>query len=185
MAVVALPGAYSRQVYGKLPPFPPFMEIMNGLARLVARHPSTTFIGAHVGAYVENLGWVSDLLDRCPNFQVDLSDSIAELGRQPRTARRFFLRHADRILFGTDLGRDPEMSRIYYRFLETADEYFNPDTGGVPRQGRWHISGVNLPGFWSDEPQSGRAKATMLPPAGRPDFPPPAEITTYCLPSIM
>ncbi len=127
------------------PPFPPFLEIMNGLACVVARHPRTTFIGAHVGGYVENLGWVSDLLDRCPNFHVDISDSIAELGRQPRTARRFFLRHADRILFGTDLGPNPEMSRIYYRFLETADEYFNPDTGSVPRQGRWHIYGLDLP----------------------------------------
>lgn len=127
------------------PPFPPFIEILDGQARLVARHPDTTFIGAHVGGYPENLGWVSALLDRCPNFHVDISDSIAELGRQPYTARDFFLRHADRILFGTDLGPDPEMSRIYYRFLETRDEYFNPAPGDVPRQGRWRIYGLNLP----------------------------------------
>lgn len=127
------------------PPHPPFLEIVGGLARLVARHPGTTFIGAHVSGYAENLAWVSDLLDRCPNFSVDIADTIAELGRRPHTARRFFLRHADRILFGTDLGPHPEMSRIYYRFLETTDEYFNPDTAEIPRQGRWYVYGLGLP----------------------------------------
>jgi predicted TIM-barrel fold metal-dependent hydrolase len=127
------------------PPFPPFLEILGGLAGLVARHPRTTFIGAHVGGYAENLEWVSDLLDRCPNFHVDIADRIAELGRQPDTARRFFQRHADRILFGTDLGPDPEKCRVYYRFLETRDEYFNPEPSGVTRQGRWYVHGLGLP----------------------------------------
>jgi predicted TIM-barrel fold metal-dependent hydrolase len=127
------------------PPFPPFLSIANGLANLVARHPQTTFIGAHVGCYPENLGWVGAVLDRCPNFYVDISARIAELGRQPYTARRFFLKYADRILFGTDCGPNPEMYRIYYRFLETDDEYFNPNTGDIPWQGRWFIYGMYLP----------------------------------------
>ncbi len=55
------------------PPFPPFLHIVEGLAALVARHPHTTFIGAHVGCYAENLAWVAALLDRCPNFHVDIS----------------------------------------------------------------------------------------------------------------
>ena len=59
------------------PPFPPFLEILDGLASLVTRHPRTTFIGAHVGGYAENLAWVGDLLDRCPNFHVDIADRIA------------------------------------------------------------------------------------------------------------
>ncbi|HVO70459.1 MAG TPA: amidohydrolase family protein, partial [Aggregatilineaceae bacterium] len=85
------------------PPFPSFRSIMNGLAALVSRHPETTFIGAHVGCYSENLGWVGRLLDRCPNFYVDISARIAELGRQPYTARRFVMQYADRVLFGTDM----------------------------------------------------------------------------------
>jgi len=101
------------------PPFPSFMTIMNGLATLVAQHPQTTFIGAHVGCYAENLGWVSALLDRCPNFYVDFSARIAELGRQPYSTRRFFLQYADRILFGTDASPDLDAYRLYYRFLET------------------------------------------------------------------
>jgi predicted TIM-barrel fold metal-dependent hydrolase len=127
------------------PPFPSFLSIMDQLANLVARHPHTTFIGAHVGCYAENLGWVSTLLDRCPNFYVDISARIAELGRQPYTARRFFMHYSDRILFGSDMGPDVEAYRISYRFLESDDEYFNYDTGDVPLQGRWHVHGLYLP----------------------------------------
>jgi predicted TIM-barrel fold metal-dependent hydrolase len=115
------------------------------LANLVTRHPQTTFIGAHVGCYAENLAWVSDLLDRAPNFYVDISARIGELGRQPYTAQRFFLDYADRILFGTDMGPDPETYLIYYRFLESDDEYFKYGTGEIPGQGRWQIYGLSLP----------------------------------------
>jgi predicted TIM-barrel fold metal-dependent hydrolase len=127
------------------PPYPPFSALVGALARLVARHPQTTFIGAHVGCYAENLGWVGALLDRCPNFYVDISARISELGRQPYTARRFFLQHADRILFGTDMGPDVAWYRRYYRFLESDDEYFPYGLGEIPGQGRWHIYGLFLP----------------------------------------
>lgn len=127
------------------PPFPSFLSIIESFANLVARHPQTAFIGAHVGCYAENLAWVGALLDRCPNFFVDISARIAELGRQPYTARRFFIQYADRILFGSDMGADLDAYRICYRFLETDDEYFNYDTGDIPRQGRWRVHGLYLP----------------------------------------
>jgi predicted TIM-barrel fold metal-dependent hydrolase len=127
------------------PPYPPFISILEAFARLVQRHPQTTFIGAHVGCYAENLGWVSDLLTRCPNLYVDISARIGELGRQPYTARRFFQQHAGRILFGLDMGPHLEAYRIQYRFLETDDEYFNYNPGEVPGQGRWFVCGLYLP----------------------------------------
>jgi predicted TIM-barrel fold metal-dependent hydrolase len=127
------------------PPFPAFETIITAFANLVSRHPSTTFIGAHVGCYAENLAWVGALMDRCPNFFVDIGARIAELGRQPYTTRRFFLKYADRILFGTDMGANLDVYRIHYRFLETDDEYFNYDLGDVPLQGRWFIYGLFLP----------------------------------------
>jgi predicted TIM-barrel fold metal-dependent hydrolase len=127
------------------PPFPAFLHIVGGLANLVARHPHTTFIGAHVGCYAENLAWVGALLERCPNFFVDISARIGELGRQPYTARRFFLQYADRILFGSDMGPDPTAYRIIFRFLETDDEYFNYSAASFPQQGRWYIHGLSLP----------------------------------------
>lgn len=127
------------------PPFPAFMTIMEQLANLITRHADTTFVGAHVGCYAENLAWVSDLLKQAPNFYVDISARIAELGRQPYTARQFFIEYADRVLFGTDMGANLDVYRIYYRFLETDDEYFNYGTGDVPGQGRWRIYGLHLP----------------------------------------
>jgi predicted TIM-barrel fold metal-dependent hydrolase len=127
------------------PPFPSFSSIMDQFAALVTSHPNTTFIGAHVGCYAENLAWVSTLLDQCPNFFVDISARIGELGRQPYSARRFFIQYADRILFGSDLGPDVDAYRISYRFLESDDEYFNYSTGEVPQQARWHVHGIYLP----------------------------------------
>lgn len=127
------------------PPFPSFKHIIEGLARLVERHPRTTFIGAHVGCYAENLQWVSELLHRCPNFYVDIAARIAELGRQPYSARKFFIENPDRILFGIDVGPDLQAYRTYYRFLETDDEYFSYNPDGIPDSGRWMIYGLNLP----------------------------------------
>ena len=112
--------------------------------RVIARHPSTTFVCAHLAESGENLARVTALLDRCPNVSVDISARTPELGRQPYTARDFFLRYADRILFGTDLLPEIEMYRLYYRFLETADEYFDYPSH-ASRQGRWKIYGLFLP----------------------------------------
>lgn len=127
------------------PPYPPFMSIMQGLYNLVKGHPQTTFIGAHVGCYAENLAWVGQMLDDCPNYFIDFSARIGELGRQPYSARHFFLQYADRILFGLDGSPDVDGYRLYYRFLETDDEYFNYNLVDPPQQGRWHICGIYLP----------------------------------------
>ena len=127
------------------PPFPPFLEIVEGFAALVRRHRDTVFIGAHVACYAENLAWVAALMDDCPNLYVDFSARIAELGRVPFSARDFMIRHAGRILFGTDAGPDPQTLAIYARFLETRDEYFNYSSEPIPPQGRWMIYGLHLP----------------------------------------
>jgi predicted TIM-barrel fold metal-dependent hydrolase len=127
------------------PPFPRFDTIIEAFARLVERFPKLKFIGAHVGCYAENLAWVSALLDRCPNFHVDISARISELGRQPSVARQFIEKHQDRILFGIDCGPQLEAYHTYYRFLETDDEYFNYSWDGTLPQGRWQIYGLKLP----------------------------------------
>ena len=53
--------------------------------------------------------------------------------------------YADRILFGLDMEPEPEAYRLYYRFLETDDEYFNYGLSDIPGQGRWSIYGLHLP----------------------------------------
>jgi predicted TIM-barrel fold metal-dependent hydrolase len=119
-------------------------ELLAQRNRVIARHPHTTFVGAHIAESSENLADVALLLDQFPNLHVDLSARAAELGRQPYTARKFFLQYADRILFGADLLPEVEMYRLYYRFLETDDEYFDYPSH-ASRQGRWKIYGIHLP----------------------------------------
>ena len=125
--------------------FPPFDELLAAFGRLLARHPKATFVGAHVGCASEDLGLVGRMLDANPNFNVDIAARIGELGRQPYTSREFFVRYADRILFGVDMGPDPDLYAIHYRFLETFDESFDYGTDPVPGQGRWQIHGIGLP----------------------------------------
>ena len=119
-------------------------ELLEQRDRVFRRHPRTTFVAAHIAENSEDLQRVSAMLDACPNVMVDISARASELGRQPYAARKFFLRFADRILFGADLVPEVEMYRLYYRFLETADEYFEYPTH-ASGQGRWYIYGLDLP----------------------------------------
>lgn len=126
------------------PKFPKRDELHAQRNRVIARHPKTTFICAHFANDAEDLADVGRWLDAYPNMYVDIDARISELGRQPYSARRFFLKYQDRILFGTDTAPNRDSYRIYYRFLETDDEYFDP-AGGHHRQGMWMIYGVFLP----------------------------------------
>jgi predicted TIM-barrel fold metal-dependent hydrolase len=119
-------------------------ELLDQRDRVVARHPRTTFVMAHVGECGENLGRMMRLLERFPNVLIDISARASELGRQPYSARELFLRFPDRILFGADLVPEETMYRLYFRFLETADEYFEYPSH-ASRQGRWNIYGLHLP----------------------------------------
>jgi predicted TIM-barrel fold metal-dependent hydrolase len=133
--------------------FPSRAELLEARNRVIERHPSTTFVGLHVGNNPEDLGDVAACFDRYPNFHVEIGARIAELGRQPRAAGRFFDRYQDRILFGTDVvppgpevaaERFAEHYDIYFRFLESEDEYFPYSAARVPPQGRWRIYGLGL-----------------------------------------
>lgn len=120
------------------------LELLEQRDRVFARHPRTRFVAAHMAERSEDLAYVASLLELYPNLSLDISARVAELGRQPYSAREFFLRFADRILFGTDLVPEIDMYRLYFRFLETADEYFDYPSH-ASRQGRWSIYGINLP----------------------------------------
>ncbi len=119
-------------------------ELLDQRDRVFGRHPDTTFVAAHVAESGEDLGRVASLLDEHSNVSIDISARTPELGRQPYTTREFFLRYADRILFGSDLLPEVSMYRLYFRFLETSDEYFEYPSH-ASRQGRWNIYGIHLP----------------------------------------
>lgn len=124
--------------------YPSREELLEQRNRAIARHPNTTFIGAHFGNSPEDLESVGRWLDQYPNFFVDIDARISELGRQPYSCRRFFIKYQDRIMFGTDTTPRADAYRLYYRFMETDDEYF--DTAeSHHRQGFWNIYGIFLP----------------------------------------
>lgn len=135
--------------------FPSNAELLEARNRVFAKHPKTQFIVLHVGNFSEDLQNVGDNLDRFPNMTVDTAARVGELGRQPRTSRKFFEKYQDRILFGTDATPHGEefpqqvyndkLYEIYYRFLETEDEYFDYAPAEIPPQGRWRIYGIHLP----------------------------------------
>jgi predicted TIM-barrel fold metal-dependent hydrolase len=124
--------------------FPKRQDLLDQLHRVIARHPKTTFVNTHFGNNAEDLASVADKLDKYPNMFIDIDARISELGRQPYTARKFFLKYQDRIMFGTDTTPKRDAFRIYYRFLETDDEYFDC-SASHHRQGFWNIYGIFLP----------------------------------------
>jgi predicted TIM-barrel fold metal-dependent hydrolase len=125
------------------PDIPSKQKLLEQRNHIFAKHPRTTFIALHVANWPENLDAVSGWLDKYPNMYVEFGAREAELGRQPRRARKFFLDYQDRIMFGTDSEPEEKMYANYFRWLETADEYF--DYWGAPGQGRWAIYGMEFP----------------------------------------
>lgn len=115
--------------------------MMQILDRTLARHPNTTFIVVHYANLTYDLAQLAALLARHPNMYIDVSARYAEISQIPRAARRFIEAHADRILYGTDLGYNPGMYRTTFRILETEDEHFYDHD--VFRQ-HWALRGLGL-----------------------------------------
>ncbi|MBN2131201.1 MAG: amidohydrolase family protein [Sedimentisphaerales bacterium] len=124
--------------------FPSRDELLAQRNRAIARHPNTKFICAHFANNPEDVATVATWLDSYPNMYIDIDARISELGRQPYTARKFFLKYQDRVMFGTDTTPNRQAYWTNYRFLETDDEYFDC-LPGHHRQGFWMIYGVFLP----------------------------------------
>lgn len=140
---------------------PSWQELHAALERRIARHPRTIFIAVHFGNAPEHPEMVAAMLDRYPNLYVDTAARIPEIGRHPaETMRQLFIRHQDRILFGTDLGvgrrltlgssgreqpGEADIERFFassWRYFESADRGFPHPT---PIQGDWTIDGIHLP----------------------------------------
>ena len=125
-------------LYGK--GTPGFTAMLEKFERVLSRHPSTRFVSVHAFNLANDLGAVGALMGRHPNVQVDFAARMWELARQPFTARRFFLQHQDRILFGTDNDPEAAMYLAHVRQMETEDEWFWPADAEW-----WRGYGMNLP----------------------------------------
>jgi predicted TIM-barrel fold metal-dependent hydrolase len=105
------------------------------------KHPKTMFISAHLGWMGNDLARLGELLDELPNLTTEIGAVLAELGRQPRFARQWLIRYQDRVMFGKDSWA-PEEYHVYFRALETADDYFDYYRR---RHAFWKIYGLDLP----------------------------------------
>ncbi len=122
-------------------PDPSWEQLIGEQMSLFRRHPGTTFIAAHMAWMANDLGRLGTLLDEMPNMHVELGAVIYDPGRQPRTAREFFVRYQDRILMGKDAWA-PDEYHVYFRVLETADEYFDYYR---KYHAFWKMYGLDLP----------------------------------------
>lgn len=120
---------------------PSFESIMAEQHHVFQKHPGTTFINAHLGWYGNDLKKLGELMEEYPNMYTEIGAVLAELGRQPKTARNFMIQYQDRVLFGKDTYNKEEYY-TYFRVLETDDEYFDYYR---KRHAHWKMYGINLP----------------------------------------
>ena len=130
-----------NRYYGGSDFIPPFEDIIKEQHTVFERHKNTTFINAHLGWMGNDLKRLGNHLDSFPNVMTEFGAVIAELGRQPKTARQFFIDYQDRIMFGKD-SYNKEEFYTYFRVLESDDEYFSYFR---KRHAFWKMYGLNLP----------------------------------------
>ena len=106
------PITYDNPLYGarkdedqlhRFPGMPSWEALIAQRDNVVRKHPTTTFIGAHLADMANDLQGLAERLDRFPNFHVETAARLRLLGRvNPKAVRDFFVKYQDRILFGTD-----------------------------------------------------------------------------------
>ncbi|HSR16460.1 MAG TPA: amidohydrolase family protein, partial [Ignavibacteriaceae bacterium] len=135
------------------PGIPSRESVLKARENVIKKHPNTIFIGAHMGQNVDDLKYIAYLLDTYPNYYVEPSSTLSDLGKQPYTSRKFFIKYQDRILFGTDGGSlfgvkgwtVEKFYQAYFEFFETENEFISYPLQGAINQGDWKICGINLP----------------------------------------
>jgi predicted TIM-barrel fold metal-dependent hydrolase len=121
--------------------YPAFDDLMAERDRMLAKHPNTTWVLAHMSWYTQDLGRLGELFDKYPNVHGEVGAVLYDLGRQPRFARAFFEKYKDRIFFGKD-SFQPDEYPYYWRVFETEDEYFDYYRD---YHAFWKLYGMGLP----------------------------------------
>jgi predicted TIM-barrel fold metal-dependent hydrolase len=132
---------FSNRRYQDRARFPSFEALMGERDRLLARHPRTIWVLAHLGWHANDLARLGRMLDSMPNLYAEVGAILYDLGRQPRAAREFFLEYQDRLLFGKDAFQ-PDEYPYYWRVFETFDEYFDYYRD---YHAFWKLYGLGLP----------------------------------------
>ena len=99
-------------------------QLITTLENAVRENPKTTFIACHFANCSYDLDVLGKLLGKYDNLYADISARFAETASVPRYTKRFYEKYQDKLVYGTDMGTDPEMYELTFRILETEDEHF-------------------------------------------------------------
>ena len=123
---------------------------------VLARHPQLRIVFAHFYFLSADVPRAKRFLDAHPTVSIDLTPGIEmlhNLSGNPEASRQFFIDHAERIIFGTDLFSSLTLDEgwarpgIVYRWLESDDTFRVPPEAdfllGSPEDGE--IRGLGLP----------------------------------------
>ena len=145
--------------------YPALEELYVEVENILSRHPKVKVVFPHFLFLSPHMERLDDFFTRHRNSHVDLTPGIElvyNISRRSDDWRRFFTRHADRILLGTDIGMskavDEHLTRIWIlrNFLETGEEFYTPDSADeLLTRYKEPFIGLNLPSSTLDKIYSG------------------------------
>ena len=133
--------------------FPSKQQIDREALSAFERHPSLNAILAHFFFLSDDLATAASFLDAHPGYHLDLAPGVEMFHNFTRCrdeARELFLRYADRILYGTDIGAGRHVTGakrgwMVRHWLETDDEFDVPDDPLMTPDDRPPLKGIALP----------------------------------------
>jgi predicted TIM-barrel fold metal-dependent hydrolase len=116
--------------------YPTLENLYSEAANVLERYPRLKIVFPHFLFLSPHIERLSNLLQRYPNAYIDLAPGVElvyNISRRRDEWRNFFIRHSDRVLFGTDIGMSktiPEhLARIWLLrcLLESDnDDFYTP-----------------------------------------------------------
>ncbi len=131
---------------------PKKQQIDEEIDRVFRRHSRLNLTLPHFFFLSDRLEDAAKLLDTYPNYALDLAPGVEmyhNFTANHAAARAFFIRYADRILYGSDFGMSCGWGRdrgmMIRRFLETDDRFDVPEDPAMTPDERPKLHGLNLP----------------------------------------
>jgi predicted TIM-barrel fold metal-dependent hydrolase len=126
----------------KHPEYPSYEQQIEARNRMLKKHPTLQFVGAHLASLEWSVDRIADWLDQFPNAAVDLAERICHLQYQAVAeydkVRDFLMAYQDRMLYGTDVIDDGSqlsqqlkshihnLWKKHWHFFQSGDEMQSP-----------------------------------------------------------
>jgi len=134
-------------------------QLIKTLENAVRANPKTTFIACHLANCEYDLEILGSLFNNYNNLYADFAARYGETAPIPRYMNAFFEKYQDRLLYGTDMGYDPDMYAATFRILESTDEHFYEiDLFGY----HWPLYGFGLRDSVLKKIYSGNARKILI-----------------------